>query len=198
MKTRYAISILAVAGFVVGVLWSQFTLQTAPPTHIPAPAAKALPATDGFGFVARTQRVPLPALKFIDGDKKPLSLDDFRGKLVLLNLWATWCGPCREEMPTLNHLQETLGGKDFEVLTLSLDQQIEEVQDFFKELDLKALTPYLDVSFRAPQDLKVLGVPATLLIDREGREIGRLLGPAEWDSPAALELIRAHLDDSAE
>ncbi len=194
MKTRYAISILAVAGFVVGVLWSQFALQTAPPMHIPAPATKAPPAPDGFGFVARTQRAPLPTLKFIDGDKKPLSLDDFRGKLVLLNLWATWCGPCREEMPTLNHLQETLGGKDFEVLTLSLDQQIEEVQDFFRELNLKALNPYLDVSFRAPQDLKVLGVPATLLIDREGREIGRLLGPAEWDSPAALKLIRSHLD----
>jgi thiol-disulfide isomerase/thioredoxin len=123
-----------------------------------------------------------------------MSLADFRGKQVLLNIWATWCGPCREEMPTLDRLQTRLGGPDFQVVALSIDRDgIDVVRDFYAELDLRALRIYVDTSTMAPINLNVLGVPTTLLLDRNGREIGRYTGPAEWDSEAVVSVIRERL-----
>jgi len=121
---------------------------------------------------------------------KAAKLANFHGKVVLLNLWATWCGPCREEMPTLDRLQAKLGGPDFEVVALSIDQEgVAVVKDFYEELGLKALSIFVDESMTAPVALKALGVPTTLLISREGQEIGRHTGPAEWDSPEVKALI---------
>jgi thiol-disulfide isomerase/thioredoxin len=133
-------------------------------------------------------------VRFVDADGQPMSLADFRGKQVLLNIWATWCGPCREEMPTLDRLQTRLGGPDFQVVALSIDRDgIDVVRDFYAELDLRALRIYVDTSTMAPINLNVLGVPTTLLLDGNGREIGRYTGPTEWDVEAVVSAIRERL-----
>ena len=136
----------------------------------------------------------LPEIQFQDSEGKNLSLADFRGRLILLNIWATWCLPCRHEMPTLDRLQAELGGPDFQVLALSMDRGgFEAITKFYDEVGVKHLAIYLDSSARAASTLGAVGLPTTLLIDRDGREIGRLVGPAEWDSSDMIAFIRSYL-----
>jgi thiol-disulfide isomerase/thioredoxin len=154
------------------------------PTRAQAPA----------GFAVHESPRPLPEIQFDNGQGEAMSLADFRGKVVLLNIWATWCAPCRREMPTLERLQAELGGPDFEVVALSIDRQGRRVvADFYEELGLRQLGIYIDPSGKAPRELNALGVPTTLLIDRQGNEVGRLLGPAEWDSPEMVSFIRGQI-----
>ena len=153
--------------------------------------ATLLTSKPEFAFTIHPQPQALKEFMFVDDDSKAASLTDLRGKVVLLNIWATWCGPCRVEMPTLDRLQAMLGGPDFEVVALSIDQGgVPVVKDFYEELGLKALRIFVDPSMTAPVALNALGVPTTLLINREGREVGRYTGPAEWDSPQVEALIR--------
>lgn len=129
---------------------------------------------------------------FVDGDRRDLTLADFRGRVVLLNVWATWCGPCREEMPTLDRLQARLGGDDFQVLPLSIDRAgLGPVRRFYDEIGIRHLVQYLAEDIRAMLAFAVIGLPTTLLIDRQGRERGRLTGPAEWDSAEAVAQFRS-------
>lgn len=124
---------------------------------------------------------------FVDGGGRDLSLADFRGRVVLLNIWATWCAPCREEMPTLDRLQARLGGDDFHVLPLSIDQAgLGPVRRFYEQIGIRHLNMYLAEDIRAMFAFAVIELPTTLLIDRQGRERGRLTGPAQWDSPEAI------------
>ncbi len=127
---------------------------------------------------------------FVDGEGRELTLANFRGRVVLLNLWATWCVSCREEMPTLDRLQGRLGGADFLVLPLSIDRaRLGAVRRFYDEIGIRNLGIYLAEDLQAMFALAVVGLPTTLLIDREGRELSRLAGPAEWDSPEAVALF---------
>jgi len=149
-----------------------------------------------FAFNIYPQPRALPDVRFAEGKGRAVTLQDFRGKLVLLNVWATWCPPCRREMPALDRLQQRLGGPDFKVVALSIDQGQQSlyfVQEFYLQTGIKFLEVYMDTSSNASQDLAVAGLPTTLLIDREGREIGRKIGPAEWDSPEIVALIRGYL-----
>jgi thiol-disulfide isomerase/thioredoxin len=133
----------------------------------------------------------LPELRFVDGDGRALTLADFRGKVVLLNIWATWCAPCRHEMPTLDNLQAAVGGPEMEVLALSIDQAgVDVVKAFYEEIGLKHLRVYIDKTAQAGIALNTLGIPTTLIIDREGRELGRRVGAAEWDSPEMVAFLR--------
>ena len=164
-------------------------------TPVSASVQGPLTTKPGFAFTIHPQSKALEEFKFVSGDLKAASLADFHGKLVLLNIWATWCGPCRVEMPTLDRLQAKLGGPDFEVVALSIDQGgVPVVKDFYEELGLKALPIFVDPSMTAPVALNALGVPTTLLINREGQEIGRYTGPAEWDGPEVVAMIRSYLD----
>ena len=161
-----------------------------------SPPDEALPTK--FSFTTLDQPRPLPSLGFIDGDGRAMTFADFRGRMVLLNLWATWCVPCRKEMPTLDGLQAKLGGPDFQVVPLSIDRQgLAVVKPFYKELGLKSLRIYVDQSGKAAGDLGAIGIPTTLLVDRDGREIGRKVGPAQWDSPETVEMIRQYLKPPA-
>jgi thiol-disulfide isomerase/thioredoxin len=136
----------------------------------------------------------LPRLRFVDGQGAATSLTAWRGKVVLLNVWATWCPPCIKEMPSLDRLQATLGGPDFQVVALSIDAGgLPAVQAFFGRNDIKHLLPYIDAFHAATTNLIATGIPLTLLIDRDGRELARNLGPAEWDGPATVQLIREQL-----
>lgn len=137
---------------------------------------------------------PLPNLQFVDAKDTPRSLADFRGRAVLLNVGATWCPPCRAEMPALDRLQAALGGPEFEVVALSIDRGgLTVVKPFFDELDLRALPAYVDASAEALGKLGASGIPLTLLVDRQGRERWRLLGPAPWDRADIIDFIRRDL-----
>ncbi|MFC7333007.1 TlpA family protein disulfide reductase [Rhodocista pekingensis] len=134
---------------------------------------------------------PAPDFAFTDRDGRPVTLADFRGKVVLLNLWAVWCPPCVKEMPSLDRLQAALGGDDFQVVTLSQDRGgAAQVLPFYEKAGIAHLPVYLDPQTAAMAALKARGLPTTYLIDREGRLLGRLEGEAAWDAPAALDLIR--------
>ena len=112
----------------------------------------------------------------------------------VVNFWATWCAPCRKEMPALDALQQKLGSPDFEVVALSLDRQgAETARAFLNETKATNLKLYVDPTAKTLDGLKAVGLPATILIDREGREVGRLLGPAEWSSPEAIALVTSVL-----
>ena len=148
-----------------------------------------------FHFSPPDERRPVSDLRFVDGDGRATSLGDFRGRVVLLNLWATWCVPCRHEMPALDRLQAKLGGADFVVLPLSIDRGgLPPVKRFYAELGLKALGIFAAESDAPMTQLKTPAIPTTLQIDREGREMARQFGAAAWDSPAAIAMLRQALD----
>lgn len=143
-------------------------------------------------FVRHSQPAELAEIAFTDGTGQAKTLADFKGKTVLLNLWATWCGPCREEMPGLDRLQAELGSDKFEVVALSLDRGgVEKSKKFLDQIQVKSLGTYVDASGKSSKTLRIIGMPTTLLIDAEGREVGRLVGPAHWDSEDAKKLIEA-------
>lgn len=151
----------------------------------------AAPQPPPKNFVMHETPKTIPAISFEDQQGQARSLADFRGKVVLLNIWATWCAPCRREMPALDRLQSALGGAGFEVVALSIDRAgIAAVRKFYAEVGVRNLAIYIDNSGKAARELGAVGLPVTLLIDREGRELGRLMGPAEWDAPEIVEFLR--------
>lgn len=159
---------------------------------------KPLAKGEVAGVLVPDQPRKLPELAFQDGAGRSLTLKDFAGKTVLLNLWATWCAPCREEMPALDRLQAELGGEDFTVAAVSVDtQEPQKARDFLKELKIEKLAFYADPTAGAFQNLKLagraVGLPTTVLVDKQGCEIGYLPGPANWASEDAKALIRAAL-----
>lgn len=158
-------------------------------TSLPATAVEA-----PQNFAVLDTPAAVPEIGFADAAGQPRTLADYSGKVVLLNIWATWCAPCRQEMPTLDRLQAKLGGPDFEVVALSMDRKgPDAVRKFFAETGVKHLALNIDTSAKAMFTLGAVGLPMTLLIDRRGKEIGRLIGPAEWDAPNMVEFIRGRI-----
>ncbi len=143
------------------------------------------------------QRIPLRGVRFQDARGKALSLEDFRGRVVLLNIWATWCVPCRKEMPALDRLQQQLGGPAFEVAAVSIDQDANLVREFYLKHGIKSLALYIDPTTGIASTLRTVGIPTTLLVDEAGREVWRKVGPAEWDAPPSVAEIRKHLPAGA-
>jgi thiol-disulfide isomerase/thioredoxin len=139
-----------------------------------------------------------PALegKLLAEDGNVVALSDFRGKLVLVNFWATWCGPCIHEMPTLVRLHQKLGGRDFQIVALSEDRGgWAVITPFVTKNNLATLPVYHDPGGKAARALGVKGLPTTILFDGSGRELGRLAGVAEWDSDEVVALIRFYMGD---
>ena len=166
-----------------------------------ASAFFALPALANVGpellkgtlakFQLAKEPKPLPDLAFNDADDKALKLADYKGKVVLLNFWATWCAPCVKEMPSLDHLQAQMGKDKFIVLPLSLDGPSRpKVAPFYEDKKLSHLGVYFDKGRKAMQALDISILPTSILIDAEGRELGRLEGEADWEKPEALALMK--------
>ena len=127
---------------------------------------------------------------FTDPEGAEHTLADYAGQAVLLNFWATWCAPCREEMPALNALQKELGGADFQVVTIASGRNPQPAIDkFFTEAEIDALPVLLDPRQKLAREFGVLAMPATILIDRDGHEVARLMGPADWASDAAKAAV---------
>jgi thiol-disulfide isomerase/thioredoxin len=147
-------------------------------------------------FVVKGERKPAPEVGFTSENGTALSLGQWKGRVVLVNLWATWCVPCREEMPALAALQSAMGSPDFEVVAISLDRKgIDASAKFLSDVGATALKLYADPSTETLGKFQAVGLPASILIDRQGREIGRLLGPAQWNSPDATALIKAAVEE---
>jgi thiol-disulfide isomerase/thioredoxin len=143
----------------------------------------------------------LPDLGFAGPDGARLRLSAFRGRSVLLNLWATWCEPCKREMPALDQLEAELGGTAFEVVAVNIDtRRLERPRQWLEEAGVRRLRFYSDSEARIFRELREIGqaegMPTTLLIDPDGCRLGTLAGPAEWSGPDAVALIRAALQPS--
>lgn len=166
-------------------------------------AEKLAPLARGEVAAVKMAKNPLkvPDLAFHDVAGKPVTLADFKGRTVLLNLWATWCVPCRTEMPSLDALEQKLGGPDFQVVAVNIDtRDPEKPKAFLKEIGVKHLAYFADGNAKTFQELKAIGrafgMPTTLLVDPAGCEIGSIAGPAEWASEDAVKLIKAALGKS--
>ncbi len=202
-------ALAAIAGF------ATVYLSFAPPDNGPSepgasvPAAEAPgapPADQGGGggalaglntgamapLLVRAKPLDVPAVEFLDGDGATKSLADFKGKVVLLNIWASWCVPCREEMPALDKLEAELGGKDFAVVAVNIDKGgADKARAFLAETGVTHLGLYTDPTGKLFAALKAVGMPTTLVLDRDGKEIGRLVGPADWSAPEARRVVEA-------
>lgn len=133
---------------------------------------------------------PIPDTQFTDRDGNELSLSDYEGKVILVNFWATWCAPCRKEMPSLDKLQTEMGGEDFQVVTIATGRNpVEKIDSFFEETSVENLPVLLDPRQALARDMGVVGLPVSVVIDREGNEVARLIGDADWSGSAAVSLI---------
>lgn len=149
-------------------------------------------------FVLRPTPAPVPEIHFLDRDEQERTLDDFRGRVVLLNFWATWCAPCVEEMPSLERLQAALAGEKFLVLPVSQDRAgLPLVRQFYREHELTGLAMFADRSSSAGRSFKLRGLPTSVLLDQDGRELGRFEGSADWSSQEAIALVRFFLPKRA-
>lgn len=192
---------LAITAAVAGIYWFQGEARKV----AEAPLAAASPVTGVSrvlatgamaAFLVKSERKPLPDIAFQDGAGTAKKLSDWKGRVVLINLWATWCAPCRKEMPDLARLQKELGSEQFEVVAISVDRKGVEVSAaFLKETGATDLALYVEPSAAILNDLQAIGLPVTILADREGNEVGRLLGPADWASPEAIALVKAALEE---
>jgi thiol-disulfide isomerase/thioredoxin len=148
---------------------------------------------DAVKLVRRSPPAVLPDIVFLDGSGSPTSLARARGKVVVLNIWATWCPPCRREMPALDRLQAELGGADVEVIALSIDTgpgAPVAIRAFYAAVGVRHLGVFIDPSGNAGVQLGASGIPTTLVLDKEGRELGRMTGPAAWDGPEVTAYLR--------
>jgi thiol-disulfide isomerase/thioredoxin len=199
-----ALGCVAGAAFGLAAVYGIGAMQRNPTDAACQPAAelarRLAPLAQGevaaLAIAAEPKR--LPELAFTDADGKPRRLDDFKGKTVLLNLWATWCVPCRKEMPSLDALEGKLGGDKFAVVAVNIDtRNLDKPKAWLNEVGVKRLGYYADPSAKVFQDLKAIGkafgMPTTLLVDPVGCELGALAGPAEWASEDAVKLVEAAL-----
>jgi thiol-disulfide isomerase/thioredoxin len=162
--------------------------------------ANAAHAQDLSGYLTGEMRglaiheapVAASGLPFLRADETEGALDDYAGRFVVLNFWATWCAPCREEMPSLQNLQTQLGSEEFAVVTLATGRNPPQaIRRFFEETGVTDLPQYRDINQQIAREMGVFGLPITVILNPEGQEIARLRGDAHWDSPEAIALIEA-------
>jgi thiol-disulfide isomerase/thioredoxin len=190
---RYKAGLAAAALIVVGIAIVGVWYAVQPAAGDEA-QQQATASGQALGLARLATPRPVADVAFEDAQGARHSLAEFRSKAVLLNIWATWCAPCRKEMPALDRLQANLGSNAFQVVALSIDRGgVPAVKSFYDEIDIKALPIYVDSTTEAQAKLGVVGVPTTLLIDQEGREVARYTGPAEWDRSDMITLIQRHL-----
>lgn len=202
-RQRFTLMAVAVAGVAIAaaVLYGRTTFTTKRENAACAASAKvsrnlvSLQQGDVAAMNSPATVAPMPALSFTGPDGKPRTLADFRGKTVLLNLWATWCVPCREEMPALDKLQAQAGSKDFEVVTVNIDTtRLERPKAFLNEIGVKNLAfyadPKADVFYQLKQAGRIVGLPTSFLVGPDGCEIGTLAGAANWGGEDALNLVK--------
>lgn len=188
--TRFALTLLAAV-----YLWAVPSASPAAAAPRDLAALAEMRAGDMRKLVFASAPKPVPEVAFLAEDGSEMTLAALRGKVVLVNFWATWCAPCREEMPALERLQAELGGERFQVATIATGRNPPPaIRAFFEKVGVTRLPKWRDPRQALARAFAVFGLPTSVLIDEEGREIARLLGDAEWDSPEAVALIRAVIE----
>ena len=193
-----AIAVIAVLAGVYGIARLRSNPADAACQAAVNAAGRIAPLARGEVAALAVARTPfrVPDLAFKDAAGRDRTLADWRGRTVLLNLWATWCVPCRREMPALDALQAKLGGPDFEVVAVDIDtRDPQKPLAFLKEIGVSRLAYYADSSAKVFTELKTagkaFGMPTTVIVDRSGCEIGNMAGPAEWASDDGVKLVSA-------
>ncbi len=189
-----AIFLAAIAGFALTAIATGVNFGTARET-----AGDGAPKSEGghglHKLIRHAEPKPVPGFTFADEAGQPKTLSDFKGKVVLLNFWATWCAPCKVEMPALDALQAKLGGDQFQVVALSIDRTgPAKPRAFLDGAKLSNLALYIDEKGESAVKVQASGLPVTLMLDREGREVARLVGPADWAAPEAVALVRSFIE----
>jgi thiol-disulfide isomerase/thioredoxin len=161
-------------------------------------ALAALATGKVVNFTVSDQRKPVPGHAFTDLAGQTSTIENYQGKVIVVNFWATWCAPCKRELPSLDRLQERVGGDDLAVLAISIDRRgADKVQPFLDKVPLPNLGVFLDQKNKLGRDMGMFGLPTTVLVDQRGREVGRLIGPAEWDSDESIALVRYIIDNGS-
>jgi thiol-disulfide isomerase/thioredoxin len=208
-NARYGVAVTAVAAVVLAGIYVTLAGQgngvvAAECVAAKSEAAALDPLVGGEVAAFQIAREPekLSGLGFTGTDGKPMTLAAFNGKVALVNLWATWCGPCRQEMPALDRLQAALGGDDFAVVPISIDiGDPERPKAFLEQIGVKNLPLYTDRTTKIFEEVRTrglaIGLPVTFLLDRNGCRLGHVNGPAEWDSEDGKRLIEAAIGKKA-
>ncbi len=206
-KTSSPLAQIAAGVLIIAAITGYYLYEAGARKAGPAETAAVAAAPDAAGgfskdlatgalaaFLIHPEPKPLPDLAFQDGTGKALKLSDWKGRVALVNLWATWCAPCRKEMPDLAKLEKEMGSDQFEVVAISVDRKGADASAaFLKETGVDNLKLYVEPSTKIVNDVQSAGLPASILVDRQGRELGRILGPAAWASPEAQALVKAAL-----
>jgi thiol-disulfide isomerase/thioredoxin len=192
LRALILLSVLSASLLLALAYWPRSIDQSEPVTSGGGEDETSRAATRGQ-FTPLDPPRPAPAAGFAGRDGRPRHLEDFRGRFLLVNLWATWCAPCVREMPSLERLQAKLGNR-LAVLAVSEDRGGAKVVDpFIAKLGIKALAIYLDPKSALGEELEIGGLPTTFLVDDQGRILGKLEGAAEWDSPGMVTTIERYL-----
>jgi thiol-disulfide isomerase/thioredoxin len=189
MTRRFPITFLVVAATAAVIVAVAVTLVS---THRADDRGGIPPLTGTVAhFSLSNPRLPAPAVAFSDVEGKDVTFSAFRGRVVLVNFWATWCLPCLKEMPALDRLQARMGSADLVVAAVSIDRGGRAAAEpWLEQNGIKNLTLYLDPAARTAMAFRVAELPVSVLIDRNGNVVGRMVGPAEWDAPEAEALVR--------
>jgi len=184
MKPRsIAIAVLLGAGALLVVLYGMWTTRVHEPLKPPASLARLTPVE---------KVVPVPVVAFMGGDGRTHTLKEFRGRYILLNLWAVWCAPCVKELPALAKLQSALPPGKMEVVAVDVARGTpKDAADFLKSHSATALTPYIDPNLTLMRAFGAYGLPMTVLIDDKGNQVAHAMGPAEWDAPESIDYFKA-------
>ena len=184
MKARsIAIAVLLGAGALLVVLYGMWTTRVHAPSKPPASLARLVPIE---------KAEPVPAVAFMGADGRLHTLKEFKGRYVLLNLWAVWCAPCVKELPALARLQSSLPPGQMEVVAVDVARGTpKDAADFLKSHDASKLTPYIDPNLTLMRAFGAYGLPMTILIDNKGNQVARAMGPAEWDAPESIDYFKA-------
>ena len=146
--------------------------------------------TDFKNLIIKKDQKKYEDLSFLDADKKQVNLDDYRGKLVLLNFWASWCAPCKEEMPSLDLLQSNKNLNNLQIFPINVGQDNEKkAKDFFEELDIKTLNIYFDTTITLAKKFQLRGIPTTILISKDGYEFARIIGSIDFESQKFIQWL---------
>ena len=146
--------------------------------------------TDFKNLIIKKDQKRYEDLSFLDVDKKQVNLDDYRGKLVLLNFWASWCAPCKEEMPSLDSLQSNKNLNNLQIFPINVGQDNEKkAKDFFEQLDIKTLNIYFDTTITLAKKFQLRGIPSTILISKDGYEFARIIGSIDFESQKFIKWL---------